>query len=136
MQVTVARYTGSSVSDAKALIEKLGIKAEVVGNGDTVTAQVPKRGSSISKESGKVILYTNGADPESKKVTVPDVLGLTAAQANVKIVNAGLNIEIKGAQNYDKGAGAIVTSQSYAKGTEVPYGTVITVEVLHMDTTD
>ena len=83
-----------------------------------------------------MILYTNGADPESKKVTVPDVLGLTAAQANVKIVNAGLNIEIKGAQNYDKGAGAIVTSQSYAKGTEVPYGTVITVEVLHMDTTD
>lgn len=136
MQVTVARYIGSSVADAKAQIEKLGLKVEVVGGGDTVTAQVPKRGSAVSKESGKVILYTNDADPESKTVTVPSVLGLTAAQANTKLVNAGLNIEIKGAQNYDKGSGAIVTSQSYAGGATVPYGTVITVEVLHMDATD
>ena len=61
---------------------------------------------------------------------------MTAAQANTKLVNAGLNIEIKGAQNYDKGSGAIVTSQSYAAGASIPYGTVITVEVLHMDATD
>lgn len=136
MQVTVARYTGSKVSDAKAQIEKLGLKVEVIGSGDTVTGQVPKRGSAVSKESGKVILYTNDADPESKTVTVPSVLGLTAAEANTKLVNAGLNIEIKGAQNYDKGSGAIVTSQTYAGGATVPYGTVVTVEVLHMDATD
>ena len=136
MQVTVARYTGARVAEAKAQIEKAGIVAEIVGGGDTVTAQVPARGSVISKENGKVILYTNDADPESKTVTVPSVLGLTAAQANTKIVGAGLNIEIKGAQNYTKGAGAIVTSQSYPGGTSVPYGTVVTIEVLHMDTTD
>lgn len=136
LQVTVARYIGSSISDAKEQIEKLGLKTEVIGNGDTVTAQVPKRGSTISKENGKVILYTNDTDPESKPVTVPSVLGLTAAQANAKIVNAGLNIAIEGAQNYDKGSGAVVTSQSYAEGAQVPYGTVVTVEVLHMDVTD
>lgn len=136
MQATVARYINTSVADAKAQIEALGIKAEIVGNGETVTGQMPSRGSVISKENGKVILYTDGADPESKTVKVPEVLGLTAAQANTKIINAGLNIEIKGAQNYDKGSGAIVTSQSLTAGTEVPYGTVVTVEVLHMDTTD
>ena len=136
MQATVARYIGSSVQDAKAKIEALGLRVEVVGNGDTVTGQMPDRGSMVTKENGKVILYTENADPESKTVSVPEVLGLTAAQANTKIVGAGLNIEIKGAQNYDKGAGAIVTSQSVTAGTEVPYGSVITVEVLHMDTTD
>ncbi len=136
MQVTVARYTGDSVTDAKIQIEKLGLKVEIVGNGDTVTAQVPKRGSVVAKDSGKVILYTNDADPESRMIKVPEVLGMTAAQANKTLINAGLNIEIKGAQNYNKGSGAVVTSQSYTAGTEVAYGTVVTVEVLHMDVTD
>ena len=136
MQATVARYIGLSVQDAKAKLDALGLRAEVVGNGETVTGQMPARGSAVAKENGRVILYTDNADPESKMVRVPEVLGMTAAQANTKIVNAGLNIEIKGAQNYDKGVGAIVTSQSLLAGTEVPYGSVVTVEVMHLDTTD
>lgn len=136
MQITVGRYTGSSITDAKKKIKDLGVAVEIVGNGDTVTGQTPKSGSTISLENGRIILYSDNVDPASKTVVVPDILGCTAAQANEKIINAGLNIEIKGAQNYDKGSGAIVTSQSYAGGTEVPYGTVITIEVLHMDATD
>lgn len=136
MQATVARYIGATVADAKAQILAQGLQVEVVGGGELVTAQIPLRGSMISKENGKVILYTDGADPESRTVRVPEVLGLTAAEANKKLVNAGLNIEIKGAQNYEKGSGAIVTSQSYTAGTEVPYGTVVSVEVLHMDVND
>jgi len=136
MQATVARYIGATVTDAKTQIAAQGLKAEVVGNGELVTAQIPLRGSIISKENGKVILYTDGTDPESRTVIVPEVLGLTAAEANTKLVNAGLNIEIEGAQNYEKGSGAIVTSQSCAAGKEVPYGTVVTVEVLHMDVND
>lgn len=136
MQITVGRYTGSSITDAKKKIKDLGVAVEIIGNGDTVTGQTPKSGSTISLESGRIILYSDNVDPASKTAVVPDILGCTAAQANEKIINAGLNIEIKGAQNYDKGSGAIVTSQSYAGGTEVPYGTVITIEVLHMDATD
>ena len=136
MQVSVGRYIGSSVEDAKAKIKELGVTAEIVGNGDTVTAQVPARGSKIEKADGKIILYTNDADPGGKTVKVPNVIGMTAAEANEKIINAGLNIEIKGSQNYRKGSGASVTSQSYAGGTDVPYGTVITIEVLHTDVTD
>ena len=136
IQVTVARYIGSDVETAKEQIKSLGLRVEVVGNGDTVTGQITSRGSLLTKESGKIILYTNNADPESKMVKVPEVLGRTAAEANAILVNAGLNISIKGAQNYDRGSGAIVTSQSEYAGREVPYGTVILVEVLHMDTTD
>ncbi len=136
MQITVARYIGKSVEEAKSKLKEIGLSVEVVGGGDIVTGQVPMRGSVVAKENGRVILYTNDADPESNTVKVPDVLGCTAAEANKLIINAGLNIEIEGAQNYDKGSGAVVTSQSYDSGTEVPYGTVITVEVLHMDVTD
>lgn len=136
LQVSVGRYIGSSVEDAKAKIKELGVTAEIIGGGDTVTGQVPARGSKLEKEHGKIILYTNDADPNAKTVKVPNVLGLTAAQANEKIIAAGLNIEIKGSQNYQSGGGATVTSQSYAGGTDVPYGTVVTIEVLHTDMTD
>lgn len=136
VQHTVARYIGQSSDKARESIEKLGIKVEIVGGSGEVTSQVPKRGSVISSENGKIILYTNGADSESRTVKVPTVLGLTAAEANTKIINAGLNIAIKGAQNYDKGSGAIVTSQDFSPGETVPYGTVISVEVLHLDGSD
>ncbi len=136
MQITVARYIGTSTDEAKSQIRQLGLTVEVVGGGETVTAQVPSRGSQISKENGKIILYTDNADPESRTVTVPEVLGLGVAEANKKLVNAGLNISIHGAQNYEKGSGAVVTSQSVSAGSEVPYGTVISIEVLHMDVTD
>ena len=136
MQVSVPRYIGTNVETAKEQIKALGLFVEVVGGGNTVTAQIPSRGTEISKENGKIILYTNNADPESKTVKVPEVLGLTAAEANRKIINAGLNIAIKGAQNYEKGSGAIVTSQSHMAGSTVPYGTVVSVEVMHMDGTD
>ena len=135
-QLTVARYIGKDADEAKAEIAKLGISVEVVGGSGTVTSQVPTRGSTIAKDNGKIILYTNNADSTAKTVTVPSVLGLTAAEANTKIINAGLNIAIEGAQNYNKGSGAIVTSQSHSAGDTVPYGTVVTVEVIHLDTTD
>lgn len=136
MQVTVARYIGNDVSEAKSKVEQLGIKVEIVGSGSTVTGQMPSRGSIVSKESGKVILYTSDADPESKKVVVPDVIGMSASEANKLIVNAGLNIQIAGAQNYNMGSGAKVTHQSVVAGSEVPYGTVVVIEVLHVDVTD
>ena len=135
-QLTVARYIGQDADTAKAAIAKLGVSVEVVGGSGTVTSQVPARGSIIAKENGKIILYTNNADSSAKTVTVPSVLGLTAAEANTKIINAGLNIAIEGAQNYNKGSGAIVTSQSSSPGDTVPYGTVVTVEVIHLDASD
>ncbi|MBQ6892894.1 MAG: PASTA domain-containing protein, partial [Clostridia bacterium] len=136
VQFTVARYIGQDVETAKTAITDLGISVEVIGGSGTVTSQVPVRGSVIAKENGKIILYTNNADETARTVTVPAVLGLTAAQANTSIINAGLNIAIEGAQNYDKGSGAIVTSQDYSAGATVPYGTVVTIEVIHLDATD
>ena len=132
-QLTVARYIGKDAEEAKTAIRDLGVSVEVIGGSGKVTSQVPARGSVISKENGKIVLYTNNADSSSRTVEVPSVLGLTAAQANTKIINAGLNIAIHGAQNYDKGSGAIVTSQSCSAGEKVPYGTVVTIEVIHLD---
>ena len=55
-------------------------------------------------------------------------VGLTPAQANQQLTNAGLNIRITGgaAQN----SNAKVTSQDTEAGASVPKGTVVTIECL------
>ncbi len=133
--VTVGKYTGYSVDNATATIKKLGVKYEIVGDGDTVTGQIPSSGSKMTNINGKIILYTGGAT-NTKYVTVPDMVNMTAANA-IKELNArGLNVLIEGATNYDEGVGAIVMEQSHDAGTIIQYGAVVTINCKHLDGTD
>ena len=68
-------------------------------------------------------------------VTVPDVLGKSAAEANAILTNAGLNLRIIGAKNYDVGNGATVIAQTQIKEL-VPVGTVITLTFRYLDGDD
>ena len=106
---------------SEALAEK-SLVYVVVGNGATVTGQIPAAGSALPGNS-KVILYM-GAELPTDKVTIPNLMGMTPAQANAAIVNSGLYLQSKGS----KSAGARVTSQSLVAGAQVARGTLITVE--------
>ena len=86
------------------------------------------------KSSGNVILYTSDAPKET--ATVPNVVGLSAAEANKKLIDAGFNISIKGALNYETGVSARVISQSHIPDSILPRGTAITVTILHTDDED
>lgn len=135
MEIPIGDYTGKYAEDASAEIKKKGLSVEIIGDGDIVTSQIPKNGSLLSSENGRVLLYTG--DSEAKlTVNVPDLIGRTAAAANKLAVNAGLNINISGAQNYDSGSGAIVISQTPEAGTKVTRGEIVTIDVRHMDGTD
>ncbi len=122
IETGILDYTGYEVEVAKSSITNKGLKAIVVGDGVTVTGQIPEPGSMLNKESGRVILYTNGATGEDNLVTVPDVTGKSAEAANRILTNAGLNVSIGGV---DDNADATVATQSVAPGTEVPEGTVV-----------
>lgn len=135
LAITLEDYAGMSVSDAKKKIAGLSLSYEVVGTGDTVTSQVPRAGSTMSPENGRVILYTGG-ETAPKTVSVPNVVGKLASVANQNLINAGLNIQITGAQNYESGTGAVVVSQSPSAGNMVSRGTIVTVEFRHMDSSD
>ena len=124
IETGILDYSGYDIASAKSDITNRGLKAIVVGNGDTVTGQVPESGSMLNRENGRVILYTDGSDPEESMVTVPDVTGKSAEAANRILTNAGLNVSIGGV---DDNADATVATQSIAPGTEVPEGTVIKV---------
>ena len=126
MAVRVSGYKGWSVSYAKSVIEEKGLKAVVVGNGNVVTAQQPASGSYIEKNGGSVVLYAGEAPEEN--VTVPDLIGKTAALANRTLVNLGLNVKIEGTPHYLTGNEEIVVvEQSVPKGTKVAKGTVVTI---------
>ncbi len=127
----VGRYVNSTVTSAKKKLEKDGYKYVVVGDGDTVTAQLPSAGTVVSNLAKVVILYTNGEEPKNS-VTVPNVVGKTAEAANRIIINENLNIRIEGAANFTSGDGATVISQFPAAGETVPEGTVITLKFMHL----
>lgn len=127
MSRSTPSVTGKEVAAAKALLTNSDLKANVVGEGDTVIKQVPEGGQPIPK-GGTVVLYTD-ENSLSKTATVPDFKDMTLAQANAAAVNAGLNIQLNG---IGLGEGEVkATGQSIAKGQKVPPGTVVTVDFVY-----
>ena len=69
-----------------------------------------------------VILYAG--ETENKTVTVPELTGLTANEANTVAASSGINIEFSGLSS---AAGLKSYKQSIEQGTEVEAGTIVTV---------
>ncbi len=132
LDITVPSVTGKGKQDAKAEIENLGLKAVIKGDGDIITEQVPSAYSKLSRNS-KVVIYTEGSASE-KNITVPSVIGCTAANANKGITDYGLNVRIKGLSNVS--GVAICSGQSPAPGTVVEPGTVVTLEFTYSELRD
>lgn len=133
IEVAVGTYVGSDRESAINYIRELGLDYEVIGSGNTVTAQIPEAGTGVLKATGKVLLYMDGATATGT-VKVPDLLGTSAEIANQMLINVGLNVSFTGTQSLE--SGAIVTEQSIPPETEVAPGTVVTVTIKHMDGTD
>ncbi len=125
MAISVSNYRGMSLDQAKSLIESAGLKYEVVGSGTSVVNQVPSSSSRMSKENGKIFLYTEETE-ENRDAIVPDVSGMTAEKANKALTDAGLNVRLDGAT---LGGEAIVYSQSIPHGTVVAKGTIVEIEM-------
>lgn len=119
--VTVPLVQEKSLDSATATLDDMGLSYEVVGEGSSVVSQCPKTGSVIEK-GGTVILYTE-ENTEPEVVEVPNLIGLSAAEANTALTQLGLNIVTMGASSDN--ADAKVQFQSEPAGTSVEVGTVI-----------
>lgn len=128
VSVAVPDLREQSVTVAKESIDAKRLNIKVVGNGDTVVDQLPKPGMTIG-ENSTIIIYTEARD-ENKKVSVPDVTGLTVAQAKKRLEDSGLNFEVAGA-GLTGTDGAFAFKQSIAPGTQVEPATVVSVEFRH-----
>lgn len=129
LAVTVPETVGDDITTAKGKITTSKLTYRIVGAGTAVTRQLPEAGSRVYN-GGTVILYTDGT--ENENATVPNLVGLTATEANTAAVSAGLNIEFSGNTT---SSGLKAYKQSIAPGETVPAGTIVTVYFLD-DTVD
>lgn len=126
--LSIPELRGISVEEAKSKAQSAGLKVKVVGANDTVVDQLPKPSVVVDKDS-TVIIYTEEGD-EGKYSTVPNLSGMSPAQAKAQLEDYGLNFEAVGAGlNTTKGAYAV--KQSIAPGEKVPRATVVSVEFRH-----
>lgn len=123
LDVQVPNVSGSDIDEAESTLEENDFSVKIVGDGSTVVSQMPASGQYIP-QGGVVVLYT---DEEKKKLKteVPDFLGMTISEANYAAINAGINIKVSGNSLSDSSLTAY--RQSSAKGTEIEYGSTVTV---------
>ena len=122
----VPNCVGLTAEAAKERLSENGFACRTVGDGAEVTDQTPV-GGSIVPGSAEIILYLGEEKPD-EPCTVPNVVGMSAEQANTALTNAGLIIKITGDTTSTSGT-VRVTSQSVQADTQVEAGTVVTVQL-------
>ena len=127
--VMVPNLTGLNLADATTFLKKNNLSIRVVGDGDTVTGQIPAKGASIPGGS-EVVVYM-GAEVPTDQVQVPSVIGLNVEQAKAKLSAQGLYLKASGASEF--GSTVVAYEQSTPAGTSVDRGT--TIEVRFTDAT-
>ena len=120
----VPNTVGLPLAEAQEKLKNAGLGCTLVGKADTVTSQIPA-GGAIVPNNASVILYL-GAEPNTGPCAMPNVVGLSAAQANKAITNAGLIMRMAGTTTSASG-NVFVISQDTPEGTILAPGDVVTI---------
>ena len=131
-EMVLQDWTGETRKNAENALKALGLTARVIGDGETVTGQIPAAGETVSGDS-QVLLYC-GETPEAEDVTVPNFLGMDRMKAAQAAQDAGLNLLILG--NTDISPEVTAAEQSVPPGMKVPRGTTIRVQFLNTKAAD
>jgi len=118
--ITVPDTVGMTVAEAKKALREAGLFYETDGLTDTVSAQAPAAGAQISAGSA-VMLYTYEQEPMQimDLISVPDVKGLSMAEAARQLRARGFDMEIAGS--------GLAVRQSPAGGSYAPGGSTVKV---------
>ena len=122
--VVLEDLTGFSQKDAEKYLKSVSLCAKIIGQGDTVTGQIPAPGESVPGGS-QVLLYMDEEVPELT-AQVPDFSGMNRSQASDAAGRLGLYILVTG--NPEISPQVTVTSQDIPAGTEVLRGSTVTLE--------
>ena len=123
-KVPVPDCTGLTVADAARKLKESELKSKFVGDGGSVTDQIPAPDQQIPAGS-EVLLYLEEV-PEQRRAIVPDFAGMHRQQAAQAAGELGLYLQITGNAEISPKVTAI--SQNIPKGTQVPVGTTITLK--------
>jgi stage V sporulation protein D (sporulation-specific penicillin-binding protein) len=126
LEVSVPKVTDQSVDDATKTLKGEGFTVRVVGEGGTVTDQLPAA-NAIVDPGTEIVLYADAEKPDAI-VKVPNLYGQDYDDARRTLEALGLYIRSSG--TLSSNAGAAVSTQSLAGGEEVPVGSVIEVTLV------
>ncbi len=128
-KIAVPELSGLSEAEAKAKLEALGLKfnAEYANSATEegkVIGQDPAANTEVSAGTTVTVTVSSGA---GDKIPVPDVGGLSEAEAKAKLEQAGLKVTVRHLQSSAE-AGKVIDQQPMAN-TEVSAGSTVTVTV-------
>jgi beta-lactam-binding protein with PASTA domain len=129
--VNVPDLEGLSQADAEKTLTDAGLKVAVAQAPSTtaaegiVFAQSPQSGDSVAKGTTIAIVVSTGPPPaQTQLITIPDVVGLTIAEAQQTIEDAGLTAVPVAGVAAGKPANEVV-AQSPQAGTKVAEGSSV-----------
>ena len=125
-------YTDLTAEEAGRKLKDNGLTAKILGDGDTVTGQLPAPGQALPAGS-QVLLYLD-MEAGARRVAVPDFTGMQRQQAFDAAGLLGLCILVTG--NQEISPSVTVTGQDIGAGTEVDTGTTITLEFTDLGARD
>ena len=130
--VRMPNVTGLTESEAAKRLKENYLDYRIIGDGDKIVSQIPAHGRELPGNS-TVLLYTDDSMP-TDQVTVPNLVGLTVAQANQELANAGLYMQAKGVDS--TASYVIAAQQDIDPGVQVARGTMIVVTFIDTTATD
>ncbi len=119
----VPDVSGMSLTEARSALTEAGLNCRVIGEGDTVTDQLPRAGAVIA--SGSEVLLYAGQSPAPVEETMPDLRGLSYEAAIEKL--RGLGLYVTAGNGVTDAQSELISGQSIAPGESVEHGTVIEV---------
>ena len=126
-EVSTPRVIDMSKDDAAAAAESAGLTYRFLGEGDTVSDQVPSAGQKIPVDS-EMIIYLGDRTKTTEPVTVPDLLGRAPEEVEALLNNKNLYLRRTGVASSKYNWQTTAIKQNPAPGTKVSVGTVIEVE--------
>lgn len=130
MDKTMPDVKGMSLTEAQIAVTNAGLTCRVIGDGDTVTDQLPVAYSIIA-DGSQVILYA-GAEPSAEQEAVPNLIGYSYTDAALILSWYGLFVRTDSSvTNPDL---QMVSTQSIAEGEMVDHGTIVNVTLVSGDT--
>ncbi len=116
--------TGKTLKEVQALLQERRINVTAIGNGETVTGQLPGAGQEIF--TGSEILLYLGENPPERLAKVPDFRGMNRSQAYEAAGKLGLLVIPMGSGELSPNV--TVCAQKEPAGSEIPVGSTITLQ--------
>lgn len=129
MDTSMPQLAGLDRNEAASALRDAGLRYRTIGEGDTVTDQLPEAGCSVAAGS-EVIIYL-GREPSAELEAVPELSGMSYEEARDTLSYYGIYIRTDSLVT--DAAKQRVNTQNIAPGQSVAHGTVIEVTLVSSD---